>query len=83
MQMEIDVVVMEGETEEEAINVVLGDQKDLVTWEVKGHEGGGNPAVEICGPQAVLVKIQQRYNQLGKNEGINAGKPPVAKGQKR
>ena len=84
--LELDVVVFDGETADDAARAVAGQWAGDVTWSIQDPGGaGGHPAVTYSGPGRALAKIQQRYNQpkTGKPREDLRGKPPVKKGQKR
>jgi len=82
--LELDIVLFDGETPEDAAKTVAGNVAGSVTWEIQNPgPAGGHPAVTYYGPSRSIQYIKQRYSTLGKNAGINKGRPPVGKGQKR
>lgn len=69
-EMLLSVVVLEGESPDDAARTVAGRWADEVRWaiEVPGSSGGW-PDVTYYGPEWALGKIRERYNQLGKPHG--------------
>jgi len=81
-ELSVDIVVFEGETVEDAARSVAGQWAGEVSWSV-GPSGNCHPEVTYHGDQRSLDKIKMRYHTLGKNTGLNKGKPPAKKGEKR
>ena len=82
--LELDIVLFDGETPEDAAKTVAGNVAGSVTWEIQNPgSAGGWPAVTYYGMPRALRYIKQRYSTLGKNAGRNKGRPPVGKGEKR
>lgn len=88
----IDVVLLDGQSAAEAAEWLASTPaaRGKVRWHVEQEHGGGGwpiirfDAIESIDDKAArnaLFGIYQRWN--GVNTGRNAGKPPVAKGQKR
>jgi len=91
--MVIDVVLKDGQSAAEAAEWLASTPaaRGKVRWRVEQEHGpgGGWPVIRFDAIESIddktarnaLFGIYQRWN--GVNVGRNAGKPPVAKGQKR
>lgn len=81
--MELDIVLRDGETFEQAVADVIGPKyKDVVTA-TQVESGNCHPGALLTGPEEALRRVRQRYMTLGVPRPYLRGKAPVGKGQRR